>query len=161
MEEFHFCWYHHVFQIYCIEVLVCLCLSNKEDQPARDHPEYKLFRLGNLPQMLNELYQKCFKICVLKQWWVTLSCLIYPTYAKKSLPNFMWNCGWSVKLTVSLRFQILESWIKSRSEAYLNTWCVGLQKIILISILYILLTFAPLSIFQNLETLGLWNDTEW
>ena len=44
-----------------LQILACLHLRNNQEQPARDHPQYKLFKLGNLPQLLNEVCAKRYK----------------------------------------------------------------------------------------------------
>ena len=44
-----------------LQILACLHLFNNQEQPAREHPEYKLFKLGNLPQLLNEVFAKQYK----------------------------------------------------------------------------------------------------
>ena len=33
-----------------LQILACLHLCNNQEQPTRDHPEYKLSKLGNLGQ---------------------------------------------------------------------------------------------------------------
>ena len=44
-----------------LQILACLHLRNNQEQPARDLPQYKLFKLGNLPQLLNEVCAKRYK----------------------------------------------------------------------------------------------------
>ena len=45
-----------------LQILACLHLCNNQEQPARDHPEYKLLKLGNLGQLLNEVFTKRYKL---------------------------------------------------------------------------------------------------
>ena len=44
-----------------LQILACLHLCNNQKQPARVHPEYKLFKLGNLRQLLNGVFTKRYK----------------------------------------------------------------------------------------------------
>ena len=44
------------------QILACLHLCINQEQPARDHPEYKFFKLGNLGQLLNEIFTKRYKL---------------------------------------------------------------------------------------------------
>ena len=44
-----------------LQILPCLYLRNNQEQPTREHPEYKLYKLGNFSKLLNEVFAKRYK----------------------------------------------------------------------------------------------------